>query len=163
MRVNIYTEELHPGDGPEVEIVKKEYTNRDGCLTRNYGLRIFLKSASALHCTPRDDDRSAITIWCGPNPHGPQWMLEHLMRSLPGDSRAVDHTFENERAASLPRHQRPPGMPPPRPPQMKPLQETKDDGWGAPIDPDVARLKEEMARGNHTSGLSNACEQDEGA
>lgn len=33
---------------------------------KNYGLRIYLKSHPDLHYVPpRDDDRSAITFWCG--------------------------------------------------------------------------------------------------
>jgi hypothetical protein len=32
----------------------------------NWGLRVFLRSAPELHYIPgRDDDRSAVTFWCG--------------------------------------------------------------------------------------------------
>jgi hypothetical protein len=31
----------------------------------NYGLRVYLKSHRDLHFTSRDDDRSAVTFWCG--------------------------------------------------------------------------------------------------
>jgi hypothetical protein len=33
---------------------------------KNYGFRVYLKSAPDLHYVPgRDDDRSAVTFWCG--------------------------------------------------------------------------------------------------
>ena len=68
MRVNVYTEELPTGPRPMCEIVTAEYTSsRTGKRTENFGLRIFLKSAPELHDTPKDDDRSAVTFWCGPN------------------------------------------------------------------------------------------------
>lgn len=65
MRVNVYTEELTA----EAEIVHADYvSSRTGEPMRNYGLRIYLKSAPELHFVPpRDDDRSAVTFWCGPN------------------------------------------------------------------------------------------------
>lgn len=80
MRVNVYTEELikpisNEGCDPAVEskqpiiaqIVTADYvSSRTGQPMKNYGLRIFLKSAPELHYIPgRDDDRSAVTIWCG--------------------------------------------------------------------------------------------------
>lgn len=68
MRINIYTEEL-PGDDskPIAEIVRANYiSSRTGQPMTNHGLRIFLKSAPELHYIPeRDDDRSAVTFWCG--------------------------------------------------------------------------------------------------
>ena len=72
MRINVYTEELLSGNDPgfpAVEIVSAEYvSSRTGKNMTNYGLRIYLKSAPALHYIPgRDDDRSAITFWCGNN------------------------------------------------------------------------------------------------
>lgn len=69
MRINIYTEELvDEADGkPFAEIVKAEYiSSRTGEPMTNYGLRVFLRSAPELHYIPgRDDDRSAVTFWCG--------------------------------------------------------------------------------------------------
>lgn len=65
MRVNVYTEEL-PAYGRQVEIVTAEYTNsHTGRPMTNYGLRVYLKSAPELHQPPNDDDRSAVTFWCG--------------------------------------------------------------------------------------------------
>jgi hypothetical protein len=70
MRVNVYTEELlTAGNNPVVaEIVTADYvSSRTGQPMTNYGLRIYLKSAPELHYVPqRDDDRSAVTFWCGP-------------------------------------------------------------------------------------------------
>lgn len=71
MRLNVYTEELITSwtiDQPKVvEIVKANYiSSRTGEQMTNYGLRIFVKSAPELHYIEgRDDDRSAITFWCG--------------------------------------------------------------------------------------------------
>lgn len=70
MRINVYTEELLPIDQNDpimAEIVYADYiSSRTGEPMRNYGLRIYLKSAPELHYIPgRDDDRSAITFWCG--------------------------------------------------------------------------------------------------
>lgn len=69
MRVNVYTEELvDEADGkPFAEIVTADYiSSRTGEPMKNFGLRIFLRSAPELHYIPgRDDDRSAITFWCG--------------------------------------------------------------------------------------------------
>lgn len=71
MRVNVYTEELLKNEGPArppmAEIVTAEYvSSRTGQPMKNYGLRIYLASAPELHYIPgRDDDRSAVTIWCG--------------------------------------------------------------------------------------------------
>jgi hypothetical protein len=63
MRINVYTEEL----SDEAEIVTADYiSSRTGQPMTNYGLRIYLKSALELHYIPgRDDDRSAVTFWCG--------------------------------------------------------------------------------------------------
>lgn len=72
MRINVYTEELLQDRGPNApsvcEIVHADYvSSRTGEAMRNYGVRIFLKSAPELHYIPgRDDDRSAVTFWCGP-------------------------------------------------------------------------------------------------
>ena len=70
MRINVYTEELLPNDSNQpimAEIVHADYvSSRTGEPMRNYGLRIYLKSAPELHYIPgRDDDRSAVTFWCG--------------------------------------------------------------------------------------------------
>lgn len=69
MRVNVYTEELvDEADGkPFAEVVTADYiSSRTGEKMTNYGLRIFLRSAPELHYIPgRDDDRSAVTFWCG--------------------------------------------------------------------------------------------------
>ena len=56
MRINVYAEELTD----EVTIVEKvaEDTGR-----KFWGVRVFLRSPDALHHTPDDDDRSAITFW----------------------------------------------------------------------------------------------------
>jgi hypothetical protein len=71
MRINIYTEELIPSDFGQraCEIVTAEYvSSRTGRPMKNYGLRIYTKSHPDLHYIPgRDDDRSAVTFWCGPN------------------------------------------------------------------------------------------------
>jgi len=67
MRVNVYTEELHPDERPRCEVVTAEYVSvKTGEPMTNYGLRVYLKSHPALHFVPpRDDDRSAVTFWCG--------------------------------------------------------------------------------------------------
>ncbi len=70
MRINVYTEELptlDTNDPLPAEIVYADYiSSRTGESMRNYGLRIYLKSAPELHYIPqRDDDRSAVTFWCG--------------------------------------------------------------------------------------------------
>lgn len=69
MRVNVYTEELYDNDQPFAEIVTVDYiSSRTNQPMTNYGLRIFLKSSPDLHHIPgRDDDRSAVTFWCGNN------------------------------------------------------------------------------------------------
>lgn len=63
MRINVYTEELTE----QCEIVTADYiSSHTGQPMTNYGLRIYLKSAPELHYIPgRDDDRSAVTFWCG--------------------------------------------------------------------------------------------------
>lgn len=69
MRVNVYTEELITADDnqPMAQVVTAEYvSSRTGLPMTNYGLRIFVKSHPDLHFIPgRDDDRSAVTFWCG--------------------------------------------------------------------------------------------------
>lgn len=81
MRVNVYTEELvHEADGkPFAEVVTAEYvSSRTGEKMTNYGLRVFLRSPSELHYIPgRDDDRSAVTFWCGDKENIGK-LLEHL-------------------------------------------------------------------------------------
>lgn len=70
MRINVYTEELLNivSNPPMAELVWAEYiSSRTGEKVRNYGVRIFVKSHPDLHYIPdRDDDRSAVTFWCGP-------------------------------------------------------------------------------------------------
>jgi hypothetical protein len=68
MRINVYTEELRDVLEPMCKIVTAEYvSSRTNEPMKNYGLRVYLKSAPELHFIPgRDDDRSAITFWCGP-------------------------------------------------------------------------------------------------
>lgn len=72
MRLNVYTEELIGNFGPNqpcmAEIVTADYvSSRTGEAMTNYGLRIYFKSHPDLHYVPpRDDDRSAVTFWCGP-------------------------------------------------------------------------------------------------
>src|SRR6266849_423316 len=76
MRVNIYAEELTP----ETEFVSKVL--EDGRTV--YAVRLFFKSASELHHTVDDDDRSAITFWVpwtkelGNNPEQLEGVLNHL-------------------------------------------------------------------------------------
>ena len=70
MRINVYTEELLPWCSrtpPVAELVYADYiSSRTGQPMRNWGIRIYLKSALELHYIPgRDDDRSAVTFWCG--------------------------------------------------------------------------------------------------
>lgn len=70
MRINVYTEELLrdvANEPTKAEIVTADYiSSRTGEAMKNYGLRIYLKSHPDLHYVPpRDDDRSAITFWCG--------------------------------------------------------------------------------------------------
>jgi len=82
MRINVYTEELLTGnnDLPVAEIVTAEYiSSRTGESMKNYGLRIFLASAPELHYIPnRDDDRSAVTFWCGSKKDNVYSWLEHI-------------------------------------------------------------------------------------
>lgn len=69
MRINVYTEELYlsRNDPIVAEIVTADYiSSRTGKQMTNYGIRIYLKSHPDLHYVPpRDDDRSAVTFWCG--------------------------------------------------------------------------------------------------
>lgn len=68
MRINVYTEELPTKEAlPMAEIVTADYvSSRTGLPMTNYGLRIYLKSHPDLHFIPgKDDDRSAVTFWCG--------------------------------------------------------------------------------------------------
>jgi hypothetical protein len=79
MRINIYTEELMHPDAPReraVQIVTAGYiSSKTGKPMTNYGVRIFCKSAPELHDSKNDDDRSAVTFWCGPSPdHAMRWI-----------------------------------------------------------------------------------------
>jgi len=84
MRVNVYTEELTH----EAEVVSTEYVNkRTGKPMTNYGLRIFCKTHPDLHFLPSDDDRSAVTFWCGPDKTQIEALIGALInaRGLSGD------------------------------------------------------------------------------
>ena len=82
MRVNVYTEEFDYAQ-PEIEIVTADYTNsRTNAPMTNYGVRFYLKSAPELHTPPNDDDRSAVTFWCGPNPENMRVFLEQAFNRL---------------------------------------------------------------------------------
>lgn len=80
MRINVYTEELKDVLPPFAEIVTTEYiSSRTGEPMTNYGLRIYLASAPQLHFIPgRDDDRSAVTFWCGSSNRNVLELLSHL-------------------------------------------------------------------------------------
>lgn len=83
MRINVYTEELPDGSVlPAAEIVTADYvSSRTGKPMTNYGLRVYLKSPPELHYIPgRDDDRSAVTFWCGSK----QSNVLHFVEQLKG-------------------------------------------------------------------------------
>ena len=90
MRLNIYTEELLRNEGPTgptaAEIVIAEYiSSRTNQPMKNYGLRVYFKSHPDLHYIPgRDDDRSAVTFWCGPKERNVFEFLEGLKGALGG-------------------------------------------------------------------------------
>ncbi len=70
MRINIYAEELP--DVPDVQCVSTiADTGR-----KFFGARLHLKSASDLHHTKDDDDRSAITFW------GPRAKVAAILRAM---------------------------------------------------------------------------------
>jgi len=93
MRINVYTEELLTGEDalPFAEIVTADYiSSRTGEPMTNYGLRVYLKSPPELHYIPgRDDDRSAVTFWCGSNQKNVFQFIEMVQ------------TFANESAMKL--------------------------------------------------------------
>ena len=83
MRINIYAEEL-PEKGsrlPMERVSKKTDSGRTF-----FGARLYLQSAEALHDTPDDDDRSAVTIW-GPRAQVAQ-LLRELADTMEGNQRA---------------------------------------------------------------------------
>ena len=88
MRINVYTEELLENEGPNgpkvAEIVTADYiSSRTNLPMTNYGLRIYLKSHPDLHYIPgRDDDRSAVTFWCGSKKRNVFDFLEGLKGAL---------------------------------------------------------------------------------
>lgn len=89
MRINVYTEELiNGGDKPMAEIVTAKYiSSRTGLEMTNYGVRIFLHSAPELHYIPgRDDDRSAITFWCGDKEKNMLAFLDAVRQVINGDT-----------------------------------------------------------------------------
>lgn len=55
MRINVYSQELTK----EACLVTKKLENG----ITYFGIRMFFDSSPRLHCTPSDDDRSAITFW----------------------------------------------------------------------------------------------------
>lgn len=95
MRINVYTEELilHGNNPVVAEIVTVDYvSSRTGEAMTNYGLRIYLKSHPDLHYVPpRDDDRSAVTFWCGPTrQHAVDfWRFIAAMAFDPGPERGM--------------------------------------------------------------------------
>jgi len=98
MRINVYTEELLADVGPHTEpkvaeIVIVEYTSsRTGMPMKNHGLRIYLKSHPDLHYIPgRDDDRSAVTFWCGPKERNVFEFLENIKAALGWSSLTTWH------------------------------------------------------------------------
>ena len=64
MRINVYSQEVTG----ETSLVTK--TADTGI--QFYGVRFFLASPDVLHAPPRDDDRSAVTIWLDNNFTGTQ-------------------------------------------------------------------------------------------
>lgn len=79
MRVNVYTEELCGDWG----IATVEYvSSKTGNPMINYGLRIFLKSHPDLHRSAKDDDRSAVTIWCGSDRGAIAHMLKNIIAGV---------------------------------------------------------------------------------
>lgn len=106
MRVNVYTEELvDAADGkPFAEVVTAEYvSSRTGEPMKNYGLRVFLRSAPELHYIPgRDDDRSAVTFWCGRESNLAKLVdaMTLVVRTSMGDSWR-DKTTAQQAAAEL--------------------------------------------------------------
>jgi hypothetical protein len=96
MRINVYTEELIlAGNNPvAAEVVTADYvSSRTGEPMTNHGIRIYLKSHPDLHYVPpRDDDRSAVTFWCGPSrQHALDfWRFIHRMAFEPAERDGVD-------------------------------------------------------------------------
>ena len=81
MRVNVYTEELP--FSVDAEIVTANYTSsRTGEPMTNYGLRVFLRSHEDLHHSIKDDDRSAVTFWCGPRQQCVHDFLSDLVKAV---------------------------------------------------------------------------------
>ena len=73
MRINIYAEELPDELGSRAVTCVSKITS-DGQIY--FGARLYLRSPLALHDTPDDDDRSAVTIW------GPRPRVAALLRAL---------------------------------------------------------------------------------
>lgn len=66
MRINVYQEEI----SGEVTLVEKaDVVGADGNPVTFYGVRVWLLGPDTLHVTEHDDDRSAITFWCGSKEH----------------------------------------------------------------------------------------------
>lgn len=73
MRINVYAEELPKPDDPRATEAVSVKTKGGRTF---FGVRLFLKSPDALHDTPDDDDRSAVTIW------GPRATVAKLLRRM---------------------------------------------------------------------------------
>lgn len=89
MRINVYTEELPDGSTlPMCEIVTTEYiSSRTKEKMTNYGIRIYLRSHPDLHYIPgRDDDRSAVTFWCGSKAKNIKQFIEILDKTYELDN-----------------------------------------------------------------------------
>lgn len=77
MRSNVYSQELIlDGDRPLELITQKADTG-----VVYSGVRMFLKSSEALHDTPGDDDRSAITFWLPKSEHNRR-VLKNLFHRM---------------------------------------------------------------------------------
>lgn len=109
MRINVYTEELMTSQtvvartGEDVhpiaaEIVTADYvSSRTGEPMTNYGLRIYLKSAPELHYIPgRDDDRSAVTFWCGSEKQNVTKFLDLIKNKLQQGAPVLGPSFYQE-------------------------------------------------------------------
>lgn len=64
MRINIYSQELAPSQGPHVEAITKVADDTvDGIPLLYSAVRMYLESPERLHFAEGDDDRSGITFW----------------------------------------------------------------------------------------------------
>lgn len=90
MRINVYAEELTN----ELVITSKTVDEGTEMERTFYGLRWFQKSSDALHYSPEDDDRQAITFWIPwskKSGHDAEWLAAVLyegatmLREIEGD------------------------------------------------------------------------------